>query len=81
MHILVLYRSGIDNIGFKLQIFQVVSAILNCNMKVFTISNLVAVIFAITMIAKATGKITSVPRPFLLEFLLIIINLESTNMD
>merc|ERR1712212_886404 len=36
----------------------VISAILNCNMRIFTISSLIVVIFAIEMIAKATGQQT-----------------------
>ena len=81
MNILVLYCFDIDNLGLKFHIFQAISAILNCNMKAFTMLSLVFVIVAIAMIAKATGKPTSVPFYMSSYWFYFIINIESTNND
>lgn len=59
IYTLILHELNIDDLDFKLQIFQLVSAIVKFNMKTVTKSCLVFVIIAIAIIAKATGKLTS----------------------
>ena len=71
---IVLCGFDTNNLSFKLQIFQVIAANLNFNMKAFTMASLVFVIVAIVMIAKATGKYTLV---FLSKFLLILLKNQS----